>query len=131
MVEHETLAFELYLGKRPGYHHGNKGEHEDVALVYQEEAEALYKDRGIYVSAVLGDHLALYRPEWGCPEGGEEVVVLRGVCNPLYCSDKDGWRHAVHELACRLSQRLRQTTFSLVFMNIRLVYHAPHQTAGG
>lgn len=113
-----TEQFTFTVGVQPGYEglktYPDVGV-EDVAAAWAEEAEAAYRATGCYASATLHPAAAVYRREWGCPEGGEPVAVLTGVRNPEYCKDPALWRSQVEAVALAVKRRFAQTRAYLAF----------------
>ena len=123
----KTLSFRIAVGVVEGYFHNVKGVAES-ALVYkvselwQELAREEYNKSFIYVSAVAQPGAVIYNQEWGCPTGGESIVVLSGSANPTFVKDLDVWKNVVIELGKKLKKELKQTTLTIEFFEADLVY---------
>ena len=122
----KTDSFFLTIGVTPGYYHGNELARTDfvgsVARIWQELMEADGGANGTYVSAVASPASAVYHRQWGCPEGGEQVVAFTATRNPNYNPDSDAWKQAVVHIVDQLRQRLQQETCQLEFREVEMVY---------
>jgi hypothetical protein len=118
----KTSQFTLTMGVNPGYHHDNKIGLDAVAPVWHEEADRVYADTQIYVSASVTPGVTVYHPDWGCPVGGEKTVVISGIRNPHYCEDDFEWRNAVRRVVLESAKRFSQETVYLAFHDIDFEY---------
>lgn len=131
----DTTQFTLNVGIHPGYFHDNKlfGSQDVVDFVsrlWQKKAEETFKVNGVYVGAVVQNAKTVYRPEWGCPEGGEETVVISGLRNPEFQKNDDVWRVAVSMTALKVGAALQQTTAYLTFSTVTFMYLKPGNQDG-
>ena len=76
----KTLRFEIVTGINKGYFHTNsQSESLDlVGEIWQKIAKEEFEKNNIYISAVIKPSKTIYNEEWGCPQKGEETVVLTG-----------------------------------------------------
>lgn len=120
----KTLKFEIVTGFNKGYIHVNeKSEGVDlVGGIWQEIAKREFELNNIYVSAVIKPSKTVYHEEWGCPQKGEETIVLTGVANPEFVDDIEKWKGTVIKLAKELKNQLKQNTLTCEFTEIELHY---------
>ena len=114
-----TVEFEAVLGVNPGYNHDNDVVDvvDVVALAvaaWDAAAEEELAAGGMYVPAAVTPGKAVYRQAWGCPQGGEVVVVVSGACNARF-DDPAAWRDSVVAVARRVKVSLGQSTVRIVF----------------
>lgn len=123
----DTTEFSLSVGVNPGYFHTNdaKDPLKVVAEQWQKFAEEIFKDCGVYISAVVSPGKAVYRAEWGCPPGGEDTVCLSGVRNPEFQPNDDVWKVTVCRVALRVAKELQQSAAYLSFKKVELMYLKP------
>ncbi|NFN88116.1 hypothetical protein FDF31_16000 [Clostridium sporogenes] len=120
----KTLRFEIVSGVNKGYFHTNS-QSESLDLVggiWQKMAKEEFKKSNIYVSAVIKPSKTVYNQEWGCPENGEETVVLTGVANEEFVDDIEKWKDAVIKLAQELKKQMKQSTLTCEFIETELHY---------
>lgn len=134
----KTLEFQLNIGVVRGYGHDNAGgpasPASQVAEDWQEIAEAMLREYGVYPAGVVLPGRTLYPEKYGCPRGGEITVTISGLANPKflmsaknpdgpgYVADLNGWRFAVEMAAEALRKKLNQTTAYLTFRKVRFTY---------
>lgn len=119
----ETTKFTLTIGVNEGYtNNGNEIDLTTVNKLWLEKAAAVAESTGIYISAISNLGRALYSHDWGCPEGGEPVVIFTGSLNSKFCKNVDDWRRAVREVALGLKKDLKQTTATLEFSSVDMDY---------
>ena len=123
----KTISFRIVVGVEKGYFHNTKGVAESalvykVSKLWQELTREEYNESYIYVSAVAQPGAVIYNQEWGCPTGGESVVVLSGSANPTFVKDLDAWKETVVKLAKQLKKELKQSTLTVEFFETDLVY---------
>jgi hypothetical protein len=123
-----TERVTLTLGLTPGYGHNNESA-ADPAVAFAAAVEsgitaaAVVQDElGIYPSFVAHPARVGYRHEWGCPSGGEFVLVFQGERNPEFCADPSAYRAAWRHLAELLKKEFCQTTATLVVAEVELSY---------
>lgn len=118
-----TIHWILTLGLQEGYHTEQQEipTLSQVGKIYQEIAEEVYQETKIYISASIQSAHTLYRKEWGCPEGGEETVLLMGGCNPAFAHPK-AYEEVLKKLVKRLKQRFHQKTVMLEIMPANAIY---------
>ena len=120
----DTTEFGLNIGINAGYFHANE-EKDPVKIVtekWHKLAEEIFKDCGIYIGAVICQSKTVYRPEWGCPPGGEDTLTISGVRNPEFQTNDDLWKIAVSRVAIRLASELQQSAAYLTFKKVELLY---------
>lgn len=121
----ETDKFTAVIGVIPGYFHGNDVEQNMsnyVGRAWQLYAEAVFRRRGIYVSAVIKPCITVYNTEWGCPEGGELTVEITGVRNPEFVQDSELYKISVTAVIKCLKELLKQSTVTLEFSTTKVMY---------
>ena len=123
----KTLSFRITVGVAEGYFHNLSGVAENalvhkVSELWQKIAKEEFDKSEIYVSAVAQPGSVIYHTQWGCPQGGESVVVLSGSANPTFVKDLDVWKNVVIELGKKLKKELKQTTLTIEFQETDLVY---------
>jgi len=123
----KTLSFRLTIGIAEGYFHTLNGVAENalvnkVGELWQKLAANEFNQSGIYVSVIAQPAAVVYHTDWGCPVGGESVVVLSGSANPNFVEDLNAWRNTVIKLARKLKKELNQTTLTIEFFETDLVY---------
>lgn len=119
----KTETWQLSLGTTPGYAlDGQRPLPEaDFARLYQDEAEAVFAETGVFVTAVMQPVRMLYRNEWGCPPEGEFGYALHGVRNPRF-TGREAFLQALEMLAERLKARLGQAAMHLEAAETELDY---------
>ena len=129
MTTGDTTQFTLNVGVNPGYFHDNEKK-DALAVVtelWQKMAEEVFQSTGIYVGATLTPAKTVYRQEWGCPEGGEDTVIVSGLRNIEFVKDDDLWRTSVSMVALRVGKALKQTTAYLTFAPVEFLYLKPSE----
>ena len=119
----ETISFKLVIGVNEGYNN-NSDEINLTAVneLWLEKAAAIAESTGIYISAISSLGRALYAHNWGCPEGGEPVVIFTGLLNDKFCKNADDWKQAVRKVCLGLKKDLKQTTATLEFSSVDMEY---------
>lgn len=119
-----TQCFEFTVGVNPGYFHDNKvcDPLKVVADAWGKCAEELFGEVGLYVPSILISGKAVYRSDWGCPAGGEDVVIVRGAMNPEFHKDPKKWADCVSEICVNVQDRLEQKTSTLVIQECYFLY---------
>ena len=119
----ETIKFKLVIGVNEGYNNNSsKVDLTTVNELWLEKAAAVANSTGIYISGISSLGHALYRHEWGCPEGGEPVVIFTGSLNSEFCKDAEAWKQAVRKVSLDLKKDLNQTTATLEFSSVDMEY---------
>ena len=105
-----AVKWSMMIGINSGYHLTEQKTmpEDEFADIFRAVAEEVYVETGVYISAVMNASRALYRSEWGCPDGGEFSYTLTGCSNPLYVS-VDSYLNTLEQVAKRMKTRLRQT----------------------
>lgn len=105
-----SVKWSMMLGTTGGYDlaEQNAMPESEFADLFRAVAEEVYAETDVYISAVINASRALYRTEWGCPDGGEFSYTLTGCCNPRYVS-VDDYPNALEEAVQPMKTRLRRT----------------------
>lgn len=119
-----TSEFRLNIGVNPGYHHDNevKNPVEIVATLWQQMAERVFQQLGIFVGATVTSAKTVYRIEWGCPPGGEDTVLVCGLRNTEFVENDEAWRTAVTAVTKKVALALNQKTAYLTFGTVDFSY---------
>lgn len=128
-TRYETESWRLTIGTLPGYGAQAQPGLSEAAFagIYDACAEAVYAETGVYISANAAPARALYRREWGCPEGGEPVYLLSGVRNPQF-HEAGAYEDALERLIARLKEKLGQSTIYLERWPVRFDYYQNDET---
>lgn len=121
----QTDEFLLTLGVNPGYNHANEATKPITLAVdaWAKAAEAEFAESGVYVSATaIPGGKSIYLPQWGCPVGGEDVVVLVGTRNPEFIKDGAAWKDAARRVATAAGKTLEQKVVYLTFTEVQFDY---------
>lgn len=125
LSDYETEGFELVLGYIPGYSEEelkNQHQYDDIEkfnVLYYKVAEKVFKEDGVFVTALTNKSRVLY-PD--CPEGGEKVYVIEGSRNSYFTKEPKKYRDAVNRLARILASELEQETYSITWNNANYSY---------
>lgn len=121
-----ALRFTATFGVIPGYGHGNVGietpPERVVASVWQQVAAEVYGSTGIFVGAIIHPSLTVYRPEIGCPEGGEVTATVTGCQNMVAYPDEEAYRDAVISVITRCKEVLQQATVYVEISHADTIY---------
>lgn len=77
--KHRIPVVSCVLGINEGYFHNNN-DNDDVTKIIQDITEDYFQKTGKYISINATSSTAIYRKEWGCPQGGEKTFTL--TCTP-------------------------------------------------
>lgn len=113
-------AFEITLGINKGYGHNNECV-TDFEADYQAIATDIYKRTGAYVSAVITPAKVVYNVDWGCPDDGEDVYIIKGVNNPQF-AEPDKYKEAVTKLIEKLATAFEQSTVTTTWSTVDTIY---------
>lgn len=113
-------AFEITLGINKGYGHNNECV-TNFEADYQAIATDIYKRTGVYVSAVITPAKVVYNVDWGCPDDGEDVYIIKGVNNTQFVKPAD-YKEAVMLLIEKLATTFKQSTVTTTWSTIEFVY---------
>jgi hypothetical protein len=119
-----SIRFELLIGVNPGYHHENEL-HDPIATAsaaWHAAAEQCLQAGGYYIPGSVTFCKMVYRPEWGCPEGGEDAVMISGVMNTRFYQDEDLYIDSVRKTCKAVQNELRQVTAILSFFRAGFEY---------
>ena len=116
--------FEFVIGVNPGYQHANECQSpiEAVVKAWDEAAESQLADGAMYVPVTMHQAKAVYRREWGCPAGGEDIVIVRGVLNPEFVQIPIAWSATVMLICQEVQEVLGQATATLTLTPCELGY---------
>lgn len=103
-----VYSFKCTMGFTEGYSHNNEESVEKLVDTVQQIAEELYQKSGTYIGCVITPAIVVYRTEWGCPIGGEQVAVIT---SNSYFQVKDTWKSVAKDFLLTLAERLKQYTF--------------------
>lgn len=124
----ETERYTITVGTTPGYFHNNErapNEHFDLSDIIakaNELCEKIKAESGVFPTFIATVGKAVYPKKFGCPDGGEFVVVLSGERNPVFEDHPQKNEVAWITLARALQETFRQTTIRLVIEPVRLYY---------
>lgn len=124
----QTERYTLTIGVTPGYGHQNEGAKDEAATLRAlcetgiRIANEIHARTDVFISFVLSPARVGYRHEWGCPEGGEFVVVFSGERNRAFNVDRFVYQAAWQNFAQRLKEELGQTTATLVRSTVHMEY---------
>lgn len=116
----QTEEFELVMGVNAGYFHNNETSL-SFESIYQEIAKEVFKNEGIYISAIIDKSKVIYSTDWGCPCGGEDIYIIKGTCNPAF-AEIEKYKKTVRVIAESLAERLSQSTFTLTWSKVNFTY---------
>lgn len=123
MYQHQKQtvnAFEITIGINKGYGHNNECV-TDFEADYQAIATDIYNQTGIYVSGVITPAKVVYNIDWGCPDDGEDVYVIKGVNNPQF-TEPDKYKDAVTKLIENLATAFEQSTVTTTWSTVDMIY---------
>ena len=124
--EYQTEQFTATVGINEGYLHDNPQSPEEAleyfAKLWSGIALKVEKELGIFVPVRANSGKVIYQAEKGCPEGGEDVLILQGTRNPYHTADSGKWREAVVTIVEEVKAELKQTTVQVIFQSIDLVF---------
>lgn len=121
----EVESFQLVIGYIAGYNREElerKNEFDDIEKfnsLYYQIAQKVFEENGVFVTAFTYKSRVLY-PD--CPEGGEKVYIIEGSRNSYFTKDKVKYKNAVNRLARILVSELEQTTYSIVWQDVKYSY---------
>ena len=134
------IKFEAAFGVIPGYGHDKKVTEFDPATVvnraWRNAMEAEFTASGILVGATVTTGWVLYPANFGCPDDGEVVAVVRGDANPKFVGEGTKvslaqFRDAVIRVAEATKHALQQERVQLSFQdNSGFVYFEPEDYGG-
>jgi len=122
----KTINWKIVTGISEGYFHNVEGIAkveltEKIGALWEKLAADEMESGGAYVPAVVSPGAVFYRPEWGCPKGGESVVVLTGVCNPQFSTPEE-YKRALIRVAKKLKKELKQSTLTIEMWESEIEY---------
>lgn len=117
--------FVCITGVEPGYNRAYEGITNPVQIVaklWQTEAQKLYKESGIYISAVIKECTTVYSTEWGCPINGETTVEISGVQNPTFVKSDLSYVLIVDRMINIIKEKLNQSTMTVEYSYVEIDY---------
>lgn len=119
----KSIKFVATIGINEGYSLADQNAVDMIAFgeLYKEVAKDVFESQGQYVSCSATPVKTLYHADWGCPVGGENCVMLTGICNPQF-SEISAWRQAVLSVCKELKKQLNQSTVTVEFMESEIEY---------
>lgn len=116
----------IIFGVSEGYFHNNDNGDINVARlveIIKKLATDIERDvYNVYLSGVITPVKVSYKTEWGCPIGGEDCFKFECVVNPEFVKDLHYWQVSVEGLANLIKQEFKQTTMTIEFSKVHLVY---------
>ncbi len=130
MFEPQAIGWTATMGLFPGYRHDNAPDRraERVALLkdaWNREMDACRATTRFSISCVMTDAVVLYPANGGCPEGGEDSIVLSGSSNPRYVKpgELEAFMEAVERVVRAVQISMEQTSCRIEFTPIiRSIY---------
>ena len=113
-------AFEITLGINKGYGHNTECV-TDFEADYQAIATDIYKQTGVYISAVIIPAKVVYNVDWGCPNDGEDVYIIKGANNTQFVKPTD-YKKTVPMLIETLATTFEQSTVTTTWSTVKMVY---------
>ena len=119
----KSVKFVATIGVNEGYSLADQNKVDLVGFceLYKEVAKEVFEVQGQYVSATASPVQVLYHTDWGCPVGGENCVMITGICNPQF-SEIKAWKQAVLSVCKELKARLNQSTVTVEFIESEIEY---------
>lgn len=119
-----SMKATIVLGFNPGYYNNAiTSPSEDMYKDLQKHLEDYANEHNdAYVSFVISESTCIYRPAWGCPEGGEPVFVLNATMNPKFDKDPNEWIMKVTGIARHLKETYEQRTVTLTITDAECIY---------
>ncbi|WP_108670610.1 hypothetical protein [Peribacillus acanthi] len=122
-MEQKSVRAVIVLGVNKGYGENiEKNPLLKASTGWQRIAAQVYKESGIYISAIANESKAIYHTEWDCPVGGEDTVTFTTSANREYVNSLEAWKDAVLTVTKRLKEEFEQYTVTVEFESITLVY---------
>lgn len=120
----KTLSFIIVTGVNKGYFHSNEQQitEKQIGELWQEIALKQFNKSTLYISTVIQKSNTVYNMDWGCPKGGEDTFNIVGTANPEFITDINKWKDIVIECANELKSKLEQSTMTIEFKEVDLLY---------
>lgn len=110
------------VGKVPGYANDGMEVLNITSKDVQGYLEELSKNRRYYISFVMTDGKCIYKKDWGCPDGGEDVIVFQATMNPTFVDDSTAWLHDALYYIGALKELYKQTTVTVSITQSDVIY---------
>lgn len=116
----KSLKFEAVFGVNEGYFHNNENRNilENISKIWQKKAKDIFEQTNIYISAVITLSKVVYHREWGCPDTGEDVIVITSSANPEFIKDIDLWKEVSIKILKDMQKELKQSRVSVNFFEV-------------
>lgn len=118
-----TVSFQAELGIHEGFDTSKNGRtgigKEELGKVLQQLQQLIEDRTGIYISTVVsGPNRSCYKPEIGCPSGGEISYTIHGVADARLQLREEQWAAVEWKKAVILLMNELKTWFSQQYMEI-------------
>lgn len=123
-----TTRFSAVFGVVAGYQGEQcllEAEHhslQEIGSVWQEAANKVQKETGIYISGIVHSSAALYHVDWGCPIGGEPTYTIVGSRNPKFCKNENAWKQSALKVINLVKEHYNQVTVTVEFWSVDQIY---------
>lgn len=117
-----TLTCKATLGINPGYNNINKEISKEDYIRIEKCIEESNKNNYFYISFVVYPCKVFYNKEWGCPDNGENCVILESTANPKFINDFNIWKSCCRKVLCDLKDEFKQSTLSVIFQEAEFEY---------
>jgi len=105
-----------------GYFHSNEDcDFEKVIEKIKDISNTIEESTGVYISTVTTQSKVTYKTEWGCPQGGEDVLRIESSHNHEF-SSLEKWKIAILDFAKEIKKEFKQLTITIEFVNSELNY---------
>lgn len=118
----KTMKAVINIGINEGYFNDNEYEGIDFAAILSKFLEDNCESVGEYIPFIVYPVKTVYRQLWGCPKYGEVTYVLTATANLEFTCNLEVWQMEVIEYVRRLKEHLKQSTVTLEFHDVDLVY---------
>lgn len=118
-----TIHWSMTVGINSGYHLEDQKDIgiEAFAADFQEIAEQVHTETGIYITGTVVPSRTVYSQAFGCPKTGEISYTASGSCNPEFAAVAP-YMNALRIVTKRLKEHYHQATILLEIMPAHLEY---------